>query len=159
VLPFLTGTAAPLFGVRDVRRFPPVRGLSGPAKFCQTGFCHTIFDTFARRALLHPSVSQKSERCSWLIGKLRKRHPIAVTKRIEHLPVMLIKDRPARFLLTDVLTCRFKRALGFHGRLLPPHRLRSVTDREQPAIFSKWFMGIVLRHGSRGRIRLVRSRA
>ena len=48
MLQFLTGTAAPLFGVRDVRRFPPVRGLSGPAKFCQAGFGHTIFDTFAR---------------------------------------------------------------------------------------------------------------
>ncbi|MET4476486.1 hypothetical protein ABIB66_001002 [Bradyrhizobium sp. F1.13.3] len=48
MLPLLTGTAATLFGVRDVRHFPPVRGLSGPAKFCQTGFGHTIFDTFAR---------------------------------------------------------------------------------------------------------------
>jgi hypothetical protein len=50
-------------------------------------------------------------------------------------------------LLTDVLTYRFKRVFGFHGRLLPSHGLRSVTNQEQPAIFSKWFMDIVLRHG------------
>ena len=48
MLQFLTGSAATFFGVRDVRRLPPVRQLSGPAKFCQTGFGHTIFDTFAR---------------------------------------------------------------------------------------------------------------
>lgn len=66
--------------------------------------------------------------------------------------MMLIKKLPALFLLTDVLTYRFKRVFGFHGHLLPPHGLRSVTDREQLAIFSKWFMDIVLRHGSRGRI-------
>jgi hypothetical protein len=82
-----------------------------------------------------------------VIGKLRRRHPIAVTKRIEHLPVMLIEKGPAPFLLTDVLTYRFKRVFGFHGRLLPSHGLRSVTNQEQPAIFSKWFMDIVLRHG------------
>lgn len=75
------------------------------------------------------------------------------------MPVKLIKKRPALFLPTDALTYRFKRAFGFHARLLPSHRLRSVTDREQPAIFSKWFIDIVLRHGSRGRIRLVRSGA
>ncbi|MGY0576028.1 hypothetical protein ACTGJ9_037560 [Bradyrhizobium sp. RDM12] len=63
-----------------------------------------------------------------------------MTKRIEQLPVILIKNRPALFLPTDVLKYRFKRAFGFYGRLLPSHRLRSVTDRELPAIFSKWFM-------------------
>jgi hypothetical protein len=87
-----------------------------------------------------------------VIGKFRRRHPIAVTKSIKHLPVMLIERRPAPFQATDVLTYRFKRVFGFHGRLLPSHGLRLVTDREQPAIFSKWFAHTVLRHGSRGRI-------
>ncbi|MET4480906.1 MULTISPECIES: hypothetical protein [Bradyrhizobium] len=73
------------------------------------------------------------------------------------MPVMLIEKGPAPFLLTDVLTYRFKRVFGFHGRLLPSHGLRSVTNQEQPAIFSKWFMDIVLRHGSRGCICLARS--
>ncbi|MGY3425378.1 hypothetical protein ACVWZW_005882 [Bradyrhizobium sp. F1.13.4] len=52
-----------------------------------------------------------------MIGKFRRRHPIAVTKSIKHLPVMLIERRPAPFQLTDVLTYRFKRVFGFHGRL------------------------------------------
>ncbi|WOH55309.1 hypothetical protein [Bradyrhizobium sp. BWC-3-1] len=73
------------------------------------------------------------------------------------MPVMLIEKGPAPFLLTDVLTYRFKRVFGFHGRLLPSHGLRSVTNQEQPAIFPKWFIDILLRHGSRGRICLVRS--
>lgn len=80
-----------------------------------------------------------------MIEKLRRRHPIAVTKRIEQLPVIPIKKRPAIFLPTDVLTYRFKRALGIHGRLLPSYQ-RSVTDREQPAI------KLIFEHGSRGRI-------
>jgi hypothetical protein len=70
-----------------------------------------------------------------VIGKLRRRHPIAVTKSIEHLPVMLIEKRPPPFVVTDVLTYRFKRAFGFHSRLLPLHHLRSVTDRNDGNLF------------------------
>jgi hypothetical protein len=65
---------------------------------------------------------------------------------------MLIQKRPAPFLLTDVLTYRFKRVFSFLGRCCHRMVYDQVTDREQPAIFSKWLMDIVLRHGSRGRI-------
>ena len=53
-------------------------------------------------------------------------------------------DRDIYLVLEDLRfscrpTYRFERAFGFHGRWLPSHRSRSVTDWEMSAIFSKWF--------------------
>jgi hypothetical protein len=90
------------------------------------------------------------------IGKLGEKTPNAVTKRIEHLPVMLI-ERPVPFLLTDVLTYSLQAGVRLPWPFVAFAWLTTSYGSGQPAIFSKWFMHMVLRHGSRGRICLVPS--
>lgn len=65
-------------------------------------------------------------------------------RRSRNLPVMLIKARPARFSLAEILQYRLKRAFCVHSRSnLASRYLRSVSGWEKQAIFCKWLKTIL----------------